>query len=103
MYGAVPVREIKAKLLALRAAGKLDRVKMLMLTNCTFDGVVYDVTRVMGECLAIKPDLVFLWDEAWWAFARFHPSTAPAPRCGRPDRWPRSCVPRTTERPTPLR
>jgi arginine decarboxylase len=23
--------------------------------------------------LAIKPDLVFLWDEAWFAFARFHP------------------------------
>jgi arginine decarboxylase len=73
MYGAVPLREIKSRLLALRAAGKLDRVKMLMLTNCTFDGIVYDVERVMEECLAIKPDLVFLWDEAWFAFARFHP------------------------------
>jgi arginine decarboxylase len=73
MYGAVPLREIKRTLLELRAAGKLDRVKMLMLTNCTFDGVVYDPERVMEECLAIKPDLVFLWDEAWFAFARFHP------------------------------
>jgi arginine/lysine/ornithine decarboxylase len=72
MYGAVPLQEIKSKLLALRAAGKLDRVKLLMLTNCTFDGIVYDVSRVMEECLAIKPDLVFLWDEAWFAFARFH-------------------------------
>jgi arginine decarboxylase len=73
MYGAVPLREIKSKLLALRRAGKLDRVKMMSLTNCTFDGVVYDVERVMEECLAIKPDLVFLWDEAWFAFAGFHP------------------------------
>ncbi|OYN75516.1 aminotransferase class I/II-fold pyridoxal phosphate-dependent enzyme [Mycolicibacterium sphagni] len=73
MYGAVPLLEIKSKLLALKAAGKLDRVKMISLTNCTFDGIVYDVTRVMEECLAIKPDLVFLWDEAWFAFARFHP------------------------------
>src|SRR4249919_3802792 len=73
MYGAVPLREIKRQLLALRRAGKLDRVKMLLLTNCTFDGIVYDVGRVMEECLAIKPDLVFLWDEAWFAFARFHP------------------------------
>jgi arginine decarboxylase len=73
MYGAVPLREIKSKLLALKRAGKLDRVKMMSLTNCTFDGVVYDVQRVMEECLAIKPDLVFLWDEAWFAFARFHP------------------------------
>ena len=72
MYGAVPLREIKSKLLALRRAGKLDRVKMMSLTNCTFDGIVYDVARVMEECLAIKPDLVFLWDEAWFGFARFH-------------------------------
>jgi arginine decarboxylase len=73
MYGAVPLREIKSKLLALQRAGKLDRVRLLSLTNCTFDGIVYDVERVMEECLAIKPDLVFLWDEAWFAFARFHP------------------------------
>ena len=72
MYGAVPLREIKSQTAGARAAGKLDRVKMMMLTNCTFDGIVYDVGRVMEECLAIKPDLVFLWDEAWFAFARFH-------------------------------
>src|SRR5690348_9984941 len=77
MYGAVPLREIKRQLLALRRAGKLDRVKMLLLTNCTFDGIIYDVGRVMEECLAIKPDLVFLWDEAWFAFARFHPVSRP--------------------------
>ena len=77
MYGAVPLREIKARLLALRRAGKLDRVRMLLLTNCTFDGMVYDVGRVMRECLAIKPDLIFLWDEAWFAFARFHPVYRP--------------------------
>lgn len=73
MYGAVPLREIKEKLLAYKQAGKLDRVKMLLLTNCTFDGLVYNVRRVMEECLAIKPDLIFLWDEAWFAFAAFNP------------------------------
>jgi arginine decarboxylase len=77
MYGAVPLKEIKSQLLALRRAGKLDRVKMVLLTNCTFDGIVYDVARVMEECLAIKPDLIFLWDEAWFAFARFHPVYRP--------------------------
>ena len=74
MYGAVPLRVIKEKLLRLKAEGKLDRVKMLLLTNCTFDGVIYNVQRVMEECLAIKPDLVFLWDEAWFGFARFDPT-----------------------------
>ncbi|MDC1198841.1 aminotransferase class I/II-fold pyridoxal phosphate-dependent enzyme [bacterium] len=74
MYGAVPLKEIKHQLLKLKAAGKLDRVRMLLLTNCTFDGIVYNVERMMEECLAIKPDLVFLWDEAWFAFARFGPT-----------------------------
>jgi arginine decarboxylase len=74
MYGAVPIREVKHQLLRLKSAGKLDRVRMLLLTNCTFDGIVYNVERVMEECLAIKPDLVFLWDEAWFAFARFGPT-----------------------------
>src|SRR5688500_16909434 len=43
------------------------------MTNCTFDGHMYNPRRVMEECLAIKPDLVFLWDEAWFGFARFNP------------------------------
>ena len=46
---------------------------MLVLTNCTFDGHVANVERTMLECLAIKPDLIFLWDEAWFGFARFSP------------------------------
>ncbi|MDH3629734.1 MAG: aminotransferase class I/II-fold pyridoxal phosphate-dependent enzyme [Gammaproteobacteria bacterium] len=74
MYGAVPLKEIKHKLLMYKKAGLLHKVKMLLLTNCTFDGVVYNVKRVMEECLAIKPDLIFLWDEAWFAFASFTPS-----------------------------
>ena len=71
MYGGVPLRAIKQALLALKAEGKLDAVKMVLLTNCTFDGHVYNAKRVMEECLAIKPDLVFLWDEAWFGFAYY--------------------------------
>ena len=66
MYGAVPLRTIKQALLASKREGRLDRVKMVDLTNCTFDGHVYNTRRVMEECLAIKPDLIFLWDEAWF-------------------------------------
>ena len=77
MYGAVPLKEIKKTLLEYKRAGNLHKVKMLLLTNCTFDGVVYNVRQVMEECLAIKPDLVFLWDEAWFAFAGFNPTYRP--------------------------
>jgi arginine decarboxylase len=80
MYGSVPLRAVKKALLDLKAAGRLDRVRMVSLTNVTFDGHMYDTHRVMEECLAIKPDLVFLWDEAWFGFARwswlYRPRTA---------------------------
>jgi arginine decarboxylase len=69
IYGAVSLRTIKQALFDLEAAGQLHRVRMLLLTNCTFDGVVYNPRRVMEEVLAIKPDICFLWDEAWYAFA----------------------------------
>lgn len=72
-FGAVPLRTVKKTLLDLRRLGRLDKVKMLLLTNCTFDGITYNPAKVMEEVLAIKPDICFLWDEAWYAFAGFHP------------------------------
>src|SRR5215813_11033759 len=82
MYGAVPLRTIKKALLNLKADGRLDRAKMVDLTNCTFDGHIYNTRRVMEECLAIKPDLIFLWDEAWFGFARFSPFLRPRTAMG---------------------
>ena len=55
---------------------------MVYLTNCTFDGHIYNTRRVMEECLAIKPDLIFLWDEAWFGFARFSPFLRPRTAMG---------------------
>ncbi len=82
MYGAVPLVAIKRAMLDLKAAGELHRLKLLDLTNCTFDGHMYNVRRVMEECLAIKPDLIFLWDEAWSGFARFSPFLRPRTAMG---------------------
>lgn len=82
MYGAVPLRTIKKALLDLKAEGRLDRVKMVDLTNCTFDGHIYNTRRVMEECLAIKPDLIFLWDEAWFGFAHWSPFLRPRTAMG---------------------
>ena len=82
MYGAVPLRTIKQALLNLKTDGRLNRAKMVDLTNCTFDGHIYNTRRVMEECLAIKPDLIFLWDEAWFGFARFSPFLRPRTAMG---------------------
>jgi len=49
MYGAVPLRTIKKALLDLKADGRLDRAKMIDLTNCTFDGHIYNTRRVMEQ------------------------------------------------------
>jgi arginine decarboxylase len=73
ILGPVSLREIKKQLLHLKQEGQLHRVKMLILTNCTFDGIVYNVAQTMEEVLAIKPDMIFLWDEAWFAYARCIP------------------------------
>ena len=82
MYGAVPLAAIKKALLDLKEEGRLDRLKLLDLTNCTFDGHMYNTRRVMEECLAIKPDLIFLWDEAWSGFARWSPFLRPRTAMG---------------------
>jgi arginine decarboxylase len=82
MYGAVPLSAIKSAMLALRAEGRLDRLRILDLTNCTFDGHMYNTRRVMEECLAIKPDLIFLWDEAWSGFAHWSPFLLPRTAMG---------------------
>ena len=82
MYGAVPLVSIKKALLDLKAQGRLDKARMVDLTNCTFDGHIYNTRRVMEECLAIKPDLIFLWDEAWFGFARWSPFLRPRTAMG---------------------
>ena len=48
-YGGVPLASIKRELLALKARGELSRAKVLLLTNCTFDGIVYNPQMVMEE------------------------------------------------------
>lgn len=73
IYGAVPIKTILDKLNDLKKAGRLDKAKMLVLTNSTFDGIVYNPQKVMEEVLKIKPDMIFLWDEAWFGFASFNP------------------------------
>jgi arginine decarboxylase len=73
IYGAVTIESITSKLEELKRYGRLDKVKMLVLTNCTFDGIVYNPLMVMEAVLKIKPDMVFLWDEAWFGFASFSP------------------------------
>jgi len=73
LYGCIDLAQIKAVMLDLKKHGRLDRLKQITLTNSTFDGLIYQCENFMMELLAIKPDVIFHWDEAWFAFAHFHP------------------------------
>lgn len=73
LYGGIDLAQIKAVMLDLRKHHRLDRLKQITLTNSTFDGLIYNCENFMMEILAIKPDIIFHWDEAWSAFAHFHP------------------------------
>ncbi|HHO58604.1 MAG TPA: ornithine decarboxylase [Thiotrichales bacterium] len=73
LYGCVTLKRIKQVLLELKRQNQLHRVKQITLTNSTFDGVIYDVKRYMMDILAIKPDIIFHWDEAWFSFGYFNP------------------------------
>lgn len=73
MYGGIPLAALKAKLLAIKKAGQLSRVRVVLLTNITFDGITYDPYRIMHDVLAIHPDVAFVWDEAWFAYGRSSP------------------------------
>ncbi len=73
IYGGVSLARIKEVLYDLKGKGHLHRVKQITLTNSTFDGLLYHVDYFMAEILAIKPDMIFHWDEAWFAFGHFNP------------------------------
>lgn len=50
---------------------KTQRVKMSALTNSTYDGVCYNVVNIKRQLEKSVENLHF--DEAWYAYARFHP------------------------------
>ena len=50
---------------------KNQKVKMSALTNSTYDGVIYNVKKIKSILKHNVENLHF--DEAWYAYARFHP------------------------------
>jgi arginine decarboxylase len=73
LYGCVTLDRIVKVLMDLKSQNKLDKVKQITLTNSTFDGLIHNTEKYMLTILAIKPDIIFHWDEAWFSFANFNP------------------------------
>ena len=45
--------------------------RMLILTSCTYEGVLYPISRIQAACDAAG--ILFYADEAWAPYLRFHP------------------------------
>lgn len=95
IIGPIPKAELAPERVAQRIAecpllqGRRARVRLAVLTNSTYDGLCYDV-RALRDTLAGTVGILH-FDEAWFAYARFHPfyagrfgMSADEPREGHP-------------------
>ncbi|GGZ89903.1 hypothetical protein GCM10010301_72320 [Streptomyces plicatus] len=78
LAGPLPPAEIAADAVAARIAGNpltadavSPRAQYAVFTNSTYDGLSYDAPSAARAFAASTPRLHF--DEAWFAYARFHP------------------------------
>jgi arginine/lysine/ornithine decarboxylase len=73
IFGPVPKARILETMDHAIAKGK--RLKAMILTNCTYDGLIYDIADLVTE--AHQRGLKVIVDEAWFGYARFHPEFFP--------------------------
>lgn len=78
LIGPVDARQftkesIRAKIAASRLATnkKAAKVQLAVLTNSTYDGVIYPAAEIKKKLTDLTHFLLF--DEAWYAYAAFHP------------------------------
>lgn len=74
IFGPVPKQRILESMDSALAAGK--RLKVLILTNCTYDGLIYDIKDIVTE--AHRRGIKVIVDEAWFGYANFHRAFYPS-------------------------
>jgi arginine/lysine/ornithine decarboxylase len=66
--------DVEASLDELRqASAQSDPYRVVVLTQCSYEGVFYDLDALLREFLVIDPSVRCIVDEAWFAHAYFHP------------------------------
>ncbi len=69
IFGPIPKKTL------LKAIEEHSDAEALVLTSCTYDGFRYDLAPIIEA--AHKHGIKVVIDEAWYGFARFHPSFRP--------------------------
>jgi arginine/lysine/ornithine decarboxylase len=74
IFGPVPKKRILEEMDKAISTGK--RLKAIILTNCTYDGLIYDIEDIVKE--AHNRGIKVIVDEAWFGYAIFHPDFYPS-------------------------
>lgn len=68
IFGPIPKKRIVEAM--DDAIAKNKNLKAIILTNCTYDGLIYDIEDIVKE--AHKRNIKVIVDEAWFGYANFH-------------------------------
>ena len=68
VFGPMPKQRIIEEMDNAINAGK--NLKAIVITNCTYDGLIYDIKDIVSE--AHKRNVKVMVDEAWFGYAIFH-------------------------------
>jgi len=68
IFGPIPKKRIIDAM--DNAIKQKKNLKAIILTNCTYDGLIYDIQDIVDE--AHKRDIKVIVDEAWFGYANFH-------------------------------
>lgn len=68
IFGPIPKKSIITAM--DEAIAQKKRLKAIILTNCTYDGLIYDIEDIVKE--AHKRNIKVIVDEAWFGYANFH-------------------------------
>src|SRR6056297_3258809 len=68
IFGPIPKKSIIKAMDDALAQNK--KLKAIILTNCTYDGLIYDIEDIVKE--AHKRNIKVIVDEAWFGYANFH-------------------------------
>lgn len=68
IFGPIPKKNIIKAMDDALAQNK--KLKAIILTNCTYDGLIYDIEDIVEE--AHKRNIKVIVDEAWFGYANFH-------------------------------
>lgn len=71
IWAPIPLKTLQAELAHVATLPEAQRPKLLVITTCTYEGVLYPVWSIAQACEAAG--ILFYADEAWAPYLGFHP------------------------------